>query len=478
MALSDIDHIVVLMLENRSFDSMLGTLYPKSAHFEGLAGSESNPDASGAPLPVWTTPATDAGTMSIPAPDPGELFTDINTQLFGTPASATAAGAPTMSGFVRNYLSQTDKPKEAYQARDVMHYFMPEQLPVLTTLARQFAVCDHWYASAPCQTWPNRFFVHTGTANGYENNSPPRFPYDMETIFDRIEAKNLPWKIYFHDIPQSLTLARLWPHADRFRLYAEFQHDAKAGTLPAYSFIEPRYFADGAMPNDQHPPHVATLGEQLIADVYNAVRAGPNWAKTLLIITYDEHGGIYDHVPPPAAVPPGSSPTSPFNFDRYGVRVPAVIVSPYVSPGSILRAPAASAPYDHTSIIATLRTRFALGSPLTKRDAVAPSIGAVLTLPAPSNNGPASVSALSYVPSPADVALAHAAPLNDHQKALSHLAAHLPATTPAGDFGAFISTYLDHLRAGAISTEANAIYTVAAAVSLIKSRLGNLFKNL
>jgi phospholipase C len=158
--LQKIDHIVVLMLENRSFDTLFGKLYPKSNAFEGLAGSEQNPNANGAPVVVWNTPGTDETAMRIPNPDPGELWTDINTQLFGNPTPAPSQ-MPTMDGFVKNYLEQQQSnPQLAYDPKSVMHYFTPDQVPVLAQLAKQFAVSDHWFASAPCQTWPNRWFVH------------------------------------------------------------------------------------------------------------------------------------------------------------------------------------------------------------------------------------------------------------------------------------------------------------------------------
>ena len=148
-SLQTIDHIVVLMLENRSFDSLLGSLYPKSDSFEGLNGTEQNPDANGSPVGAWNSPGTDETTMRIPNPDPGELWTDINMQLFGD--SAPAPGQrPTMVGFVQNYLAQRQlNRQQTYDPTSVMHYFAPAQLPVLSQLAQKFAVCDHWFASAP-----------------------------------------------------------------------------------------------------------------------------------------------------------------------------------------------------------------------------------------------------------------------------------------------------------------------------------------
>ena len=433
----NIDHFVVLMLENRSFDCLLGQLYPRSDDFDGLSLDESNQAPDGRVVKVWNKSGDDRRTMSTPAPDPGELWTDMNTQLFGEAHPATGAAAD-MSGFVQSYLEQAQHGQSigaSYSDEAVMHYFSAEQVPVMSRLARAFAVCDRWFASAPCQTWPNRFFLHTATAGGYENNSPVHFPYLMKTVFTRFNdaGQDSAWKIYFHDVPQSVTLTDLWPHVDHFRLYDEFREDAKAGTLPFYSFIEPRYFADLSLPNDAHPPHVVTLAEQLVADVYNQLRSAPQWTKTLLIITCDEHGGCYDHVPPPAAVPPDGGSGGPFGFDRYGVRVPAILVSPFIREGTILRPPADGPPFDHTSIIASLRKRFRFGPALTQRDAQAPDVFGVLNLAEPSNLGPESVQALRYTPSPGEVARARQAPPNDMQRALHALSALLPDLASSTD---------------------------------------------
>jgi phospholipase C len=411
MSLGEIEHIVVLMLENRSFDCLLGTLYPPSPRFNGLPPGSFNTDLMGNRIPAWSHPGLSNAEMTIPAPDPGELFEDMNMQLFnGQPAAG-------MSGFAQNYQVQPDQPP--YDPRNVMHHYEDHQVPVIRTLARHFAVCDSWHASAPCQTWPNRFFTHTGTAGGYVNNSPTHFPYLMPTVFGQLGDAGQSWRVYFHDIPQALTLEELWWHPFHFRHIDDFKKHARKGTLPAYSFIEPRYFALlSSLPNDQHPPHNVTLGEQLIAEVYNAVRQGPGWHKTLLIITYDEHGGLYDHVSPPAAKPPSPPQPGQFAFDRYGVRVPAVLVSPYIEPGTILR-PSGDYPFDHTSIIATLRERFfPRAEPLTERVRFAPPVGPVLTLPTPSNDGPASVHALPYEPSGEEIKRAKRAPANHHQRAL------------------------------------------------------------
>lgn len=433
----DIRHVVVLMLENRSFDCMLGMLYPAGNRFAGLTGTETNiwhkGDGTEHEIQVWTDATLNSQSLCTPDPDPGELFTDIQMQIHGIARN----GNPNMSGFVDNYMRQTSRDPSP-DPSSVMHYFTPDHVPVLAGLARAFGVSDCWHASAPCQTWANRFFVHTGTAGGFVNNTPTHFPYLMETVFNRLSGVHQEWRIYFHDIPQAATLARLWGAlVTRFRHYEQdFARDAASGNLPAYSFIEPRYFPDRALgkaPTDQHPPHNILYGEALIASVYNAVRSGPGWNNTLLVITYDEHGGCYDHVVPPPATPPGGPNRDGFDFSSFGVRVPAVIVSPYVRAGSVIR-PAGPTPFDHTSIIATLRMLYGF-EPLTPRDAAAPDLLGALQ-PEADNNGPPAVAEPSIADEPDVIAAAAARPPNNLQTSLSSAALSLP--TAAADIAAHI----------------------------------------
>lgn len=472
-----IKHIVVLMLENRSFDCLLGQLYTGRPDFNGLAGSESNPHTGGQPSPiaVWNDTTVVPGTMTIPTPDPGEMFTDINMQLFGF-NGAPNNHAPPMNGFVDNYVRQTKEPP--YAPKQIMHHYTPAQVPVTSQLAKAYAVCDQWHASAPNQTWPNRFFVHCATAGGYVNNSPPHFPYLMPPIQGHLNAIDNGWKVYFHDMPQSLALARLWTQRGNFRRFEEFAADAAAGRLPCYSFLEPRYFADDGlgMPNDQHPPHDVIFGEQLIASVYNSIRKSPLWDKTILVITYDEHGGCYDHAPPPLAPPPGDNRLHDgFPFDRYGVRVPAVIISPYIAPGTILRSDAVGLPhsgppypYDHTSIIATLRKCFNLGGALTHRDDAAPHLDAVLKLDTPTNNQLGTIAVPAYKPSEQDLQDAIGRPLTDMQIAMHALASILPAP------GADLDDHIKNLASGVIKPIDPAAI-VADARSFIAGRLASFF---
>ena len=432
--MADIEHVVVLMLENRSFDSMLGRLYPNDPDFRGLTLNEFN-NYAGSGFGVWNDTGMTAATACIPDPDPGEFFTDMNFQLFGAAGRPDDPDvAPPMCGFAENYATQANGAASA-----VMHYFTPEQVPVISTLAKAFGVCDYWHASAPCQTWPNRFFAHTGTSLGYVDNKAFPIPFQAPSIFSRLEDADKTWRVYFHDMPQSMLLRDVWSLAtSHYRFFSQFLADASQGTLPNYSFIEPGYFTDlfdNLMPNDEHPPHNVVHGEKLIADVYNAVRNSGCWKSTLLIITYDEHGGCYDHVPPPRAVPPDSN-VSNFQFNTYGVRVPTVLVSPYIPPGSKIRPPknadgSEPAPFDHTSIIKTLRELFDLGGQLTARDDAAPSLVGALSLAAPNNDGPASIVPTLVEPSPDSLSTRSAAAPNGMQDSLANAAANLPLSAPA-----------------------------------------------
>ncbi|PYT98416.1 MAG: phosphoesterase [Acidobacteria bacterium] len=355
--LPTIEHLIVLMMENRSFDHMLGFLKAPGYDIEGLDGSESNDDLTNEPVLV----SRDAAPTGDLTPDPSHDFRSVNVQIFGSEAGA-AAGPPQMSGFLQNY--QTVCGGDRDRAANIMKCWTPARLPVLTTLAKQYAVCDHWYSSVPGPTLPNRTFAHAGTSRGRLDMSPD-FSFDgFVTIYQFLQARNVSAKIYFHDFSSALTFERLLfsNQARFFEDYSDFAGDCKDDNVPAYCFIEPRYNRETAphgqsfSPNDQHPDHDVYDGEALIADVYRALTKNRDvWQKSLLVIVYDEHGGLFDHVRPPAAAPPDNKIDNPenFGFDRLGVRVPAVLVSPYIEPGTIV-----SQIFDHTSFLGAARRLF------------------------------------------------------------------------------------------------------------------------
>ena len=396
--LSSIEHIVVLMLENRSFDHMLGFLYtdqgnvsPAGQPYAGLTGGESNPDSSGQPVTVFRIEPTTPNAYFMPGADPGEGYMATNSQLFGsTNGPASSSDVPTGQGFVKDFAYTLGWQSHSHGwtilpgtvASDIMGCFTPQALPVLSALAQGYAVCDHWYSSAPTETLPNRAFACAATSQGHMDDKTRTFT--SPSIFGLLGQHGLSWGIYGYDT-EPLTMRTFTDIASAAGgttgKFADFQAAAAAGTLPAFTFLEPAWSATG---NSQHPAYDVALGEGLIHDVYETLRAGQAWPQTLLVITYDEHGGCYDHVPPPSgAVPPDNSAGEfGFDFTRFGVRVPAVLVSPLIAPGSVFRVPAGGTPLDHTSILRTVQQRWSLPA-LTARDAAAPGFGDVLTLATP-----------------------------------------------------------------------------------------------
>jgi phospholipase C len=398
--LEEIQHVVVLMLENRSFDQMLGFLYRDRKNvslagqaFEGLTGEESNADSNGKATAVFAIDPGQPLAYFMPGADPGEGYQQTNTQLFGA-LDAPSPPVARCSGFVTDFDSTITWDSANHRsvlagtvARNIMGVFPPNMLPVLSGLARGYAVCDHWFSSAPTETMPNRAFVCAGTSQGHLDDRTKSFT--APSIFGLLSKHKLGWAIYGYD---QEPLTRLdFPDTksapdSHFGLFKDFQDAAKKGTLGAYTFLEPSWSSTG---NSQHPNYDVALGEQLIHDVYYALRNGPNWSSTLLIITYDEHGGCFDHVPPPqGAVPPDASVGEfGFDFKRFGVRVPAVLVSPRIAQGTVLRVPAGATPFDHTSILKTVETRWQLPA-LTARDKAAPDVGSILTLATPRTDDP------------------------------------------------------------------------------------------
>lgn len=439
--LSEIKHIVQLMLENRSFDQMLGFLYadagntsPAGHDYDGLTGNETNPDAAGQPVKVYKIMPGDAHCYLMPGADPGEGFQNTNYQLFSTDDPAPGQ-QPTNDGFVVNFHAAIDYDLSHHfgdtlpntAATQVMGMYAPETLPVMSALARGYAVCDRWFASLPTQTVPNRAFAAAATSQGHLDNKVKVFT--VPSIFGRLSDASIDWAIFGYNSPP---LTRLdFPdtqHADEghFGHFRDFQQRAADGTLPAYSFLEPSWGSGG---NSQHPNYDVALGEQLLNDVYRAVRDGPGWNQTLLLITFDEHGGNFDHVAPPygAVAPDDSAGEFEFTFDRFGVRIPALLISPWIQAGSVFRAEQGE--IDHTSVLKTIEELWNV-PPLTKRDAAAASLAGVLTLDAPRDDD---ALAGVQIPSSAGVHPNHARPSTMELVHAAKVAA-LPVRNPQGSY--------------------------------------------
>jgi phospholipase C len=438
--LAAIDHIVVLMLENRSFDSMLGFLYtdrgsvsPLGHPFAGLQGNESNRDGHGGRVKVFKLQPGQPDSYFYPRADPGEGFMNTNAQLFGTTSPAPTAQA-TNQGFVTNFAytlrwesKEPGRVLPGTRPTDVMGIYPPEMLPVLSGLARGYAVCDQWYAPAPTETIPNRAFAVMATSQGQLTDQNK--VYTAPSIFTALAARGRSWAVYGYDAPPltRTTVADI-THAPNtnFGEFADFQTTLRNGTLANFVFLEPKW---GSRGNSQHPNYSVAAGEQLIHDVYQAVRGSALWPKTLLVVTYDEHGGCFDHVAPPtnAMAPDGTVGQFGFDFKRFGLRVPTVLISPLIEGGTVFRSPWAT-PHDHTSILATIERRFGVAA-LTARDAAAPDVGGVLTLSVPRTDDP-----LAGVKPPAAPAAlpAHGRAPSHLENVLAQSAQMLPVSDRAG----------------------------------------------
>ncbi|MDR5699911.1 alkaline phosphatase family protein [Agromyces aerolatus] len=436
------DHLVVVMGENRSFDNLLGWLYtpdtlPDGQTFDGLAfGDYSNTAPDGTVVPVHVYDGATDVVMRAPDPDPGEEYPHVNTQLFGivdppdnaslpvgdmsAPYNAPKPGeSPKMNGFLQDYIVNYERLKKGKQptadeASQIMGSFSPEMLPVLSTLAKNFAVFDAWHCAVPSQTFCNRSFFHASTSHGFVTNKHSGGydkwfdAPDKPTVFNRLEEAGISWRIYFDELQlvsytgvlHAPVLEQYW-RTERFATMAQFYDDVQNGTLPAYAFVEPRLVYNH---NDFHPP-VGKLkesevdgeevidsavsdvraGELLIHQIYDAIRTsasteGSNALNTMLLITFDEHGGTYDHVPPPPGTPPeAGAPEGEmgFAFDRLGLRVPAIAVSAYTRAGTVIHDE-----MHHAAVIATLSRLHGL-KPLTRRDEGANTLFNVVNSEAP-----------------------------------------------------------------------------------------------
>ncbi len=364
--LQRIEHVVVLMLENRSFDHMLGYLSLEAgrADVNGLKAEMSN-QAGGHDFPIHHLAATHFASEQL---DPDHSPAGVDRQINGG----------RMDGFADSYAAtlaarQVPNPDPGV----VMGYYNAADLPVFDHLAEQFCVCDRWHSSVAGATWPNRLYAVTGGADGTREDQKPPL-YDRFAFVRHLDAAGVSWRWYSYDVGTLHCADReyLVGHHERFAYVqklkltlqaqaeempfvdedaASFLEDAARGQLPAVSWIDPN-FKDlnlvGSPPNDDHPPSDVQEGQELVFLIYNALATSPLWGKTLLLVVYDEHGGFFDHVDPPEN-PPDDDPRV---FNRYGVRVPALVVSPWVTAGE-----AAHTLFDHASIIKTILLRFCRG---------------------------------------------------------------------------------------------------------------------
>lgn len=412
---------------------MLGWMKSLNPEIDGVTGSESNPVTTSDP----GSNRVIFGDNSVYVdPDPGHSIQDIYEQVFGEPwseASEAKKLPPKMEGFVQNAGRQKEGKA---MVETVMNGFKPDRVPVYEELVKEFAVCDRWFASMPSSTQPNRMFVHSATSHGLTSNVTKKLVGGMpqKTIFDSLEENGFSFGIYFQSIPSTLFYRNLrkLKNIDNFHPFdIDFKKHCAEGKLPNYVVLEPRFWDLLSIPsNDDHPSHDVSKGQHFIKEVYEALRSSPQWNEMLFVITYDEHGGFFDHVPTPVTGVPspdgiiGPDPFK-FKFDRLGVRVPALFISPWIERGTVLHkasGPEATSQYEHSSIPATVKKIFNLPHFLTKRDAWAATFDVLLTRSTPRTDCP------ETLPEPVKLREAGAneqAELSDFQVELVQLAATL-----------------------------------------------------
>jgi len=377
MAQLQFEHFIVLMLENRSFDHIfgyagLGEGLPARGEVNYLKAGDSS---------TTTFRTRKGGDYVAIGQGPAHSLKEVNAQLFGrtsVPANVPATQA-TMSGFISSFHTSLSadlrRAPTDNELQQVMNCFDPVQLPVLTTLAQNFVLCDHWFSDVPGPTMPNRALVHAATSQGYTYNANWKPQFTCDTLYDRIKAdKSLSWRVYYHDKDDVL---ELYPKVESNPTnHVLFEHnflsDVAGDALPTYSFVTPAFIGtqQNAV-NSMHAPADVRPAEKLIADIYSALRSNEAvWKKTLFILVFDEHGGYYDHVQPPATVSPdgimGRTDQPflvPFDFKRLGLRVPALLISPWFAPA------VDSTVYSHSTLPGSIIEAFNLpGGFLTERD--------------------------------------------------------------------------------------------------------------
>lgn len=444
-----IRNIFVLMLENHSFDHLLG--FSGLPGVNGLSGNESNCYTDPKTGKTYTCQVSKGAKDPMPS-DPGHEFLDTLEQLCGPGTANPFPKGPyppiDNTGFVANYATsntesskQEPSPPPLDDICDLMHCAnSAEEVPALYQLARDFAVCDHWFASMPGPTWPNRFFA-MGASSGGLDDSPsskqirkwelkmktPGFCYPRGSIFDLMRHRDHRYRLYIDrsgpHLLGTFPVAGALKHLSllNFHSFSRLATDLQDPYPYPFTFIEPNYgdiyantYKGGS---SQHPTDTLAAGDNLIAQTYNAIRNSPVWKNSLLIIAYDEHGGFYDHVSPPGNAPPpndGSGDTwntCGFNFEQYGVRVPAVVVSPLIKKGTV-----DNTLYDHAAIPKVVEELLGLPA-LTDRDAAAASLLDLLSLEQPRDDCPERLPATEIVDRP-DISFLADGPSEDDDEPL------------------------------------------------------------
>ncbi|CAE6730989.1 alkaline phosphatase family protein [Paraburkholderia aspalathi] len=360
MPVDNIKTIIIVMMENRSFDHVLGYLSLDGKDVNGLSAD-----------PTWLENFTNRyGGKTYPIhalspstqliPDPPHDRTPISTQI-KTPCAN--GGCPELGGFVASYATRNPPPADLSM---VMGYYTAGALPVYDFFAKNFTICDSWFAPLPTGTQANRLMAMAGESAISDNVSG--FLPEQSLVYDWLTAHGASWCVYqsggffpffslmpkwLPEIVTSLALP-LDGNGGRFRRYSRFKEDwTNSSNLPQVIFIEPEY-TDGPhrVPNDDHSPTGVAPGQAFLADIYQTISASKRWDETLMIVTYDEHGGFFDHVSPLEI----STDVAGYQFQTTGLRVPAFLVSPYVAPGGVF-----SGDLDHTSILQLLADKFNAG---------------------------------------------------------------------------------------------------------------------
>jgi len=344
-----IRHVVLLMMENHSFDQMLGCFQKIYPELEGIDPNVERYNLDDKGTKIYQRETTERQMTLDPFHEVPNVLEQIEND---------------NSGFVKNFVAHYPA-SSAADRQNVMGYYPMYFLPALHPLAAEYTICDHWFSSLPGPTWPNRFMALSGTASGRvdmpsgitdQNMLPDLFHQNQPTVFDRLNEAGKSWRTYYYDFPISLVFThQREPHnLIKYQKIDDF-FEASSGAesdFPDFVFIEPKYM--GVAQNDDHPPHNTMKAEKLIADVYNAIRSNEAlWESTLLVVTYDEHGGFYDHVSPPDAIPPDAH-AEEYTFDQLGVRVPALLISPWARKG------VDKTIFDHTSLLKYLIDKWQL----------------------------------------------------------------------------------------------------------------------